>query len=85
MTTQDGNDTPTAQAQIISLVPRNVSRDQFAVASLVATGALLLWGLRRGMRGIGPIELTGSNPTRIVVEEREGRVDGLESGRAGDA
>lgn len=63
MTTQDGTGTTgtgNAKAQVLQLVPRNVTRDQFAVAALVASGALMLWGLRRGMRGIGPIELTGS-------------------------
>ena len=64
MTTNDGGSNKAAadaKAQVLSLVPKNVTRDQFAVAALVGAGAVGLWGLRRGMRGIGPIELTGFN------------------------
>lgn len=63
MTTQDtgGTVASDATAAVIALVPRNITRDQFAVAALIGAGALLIMSLRKGLRGIGPIELTGSS------------------------
>ena len=40
--------------------PTTLNRDQAAVAAMIGVGALGIWALRKGMRGIGPIELTGS-------------------------
>lgn len=62
---QSGGATPkqamgSAAATVVELIPKNVNRDQAAVAALILGGAVMLYGLRRGMRGIGPIELTGS-------------------------
>ena len=35
-------------------------REEVAVALLMVGGLATLWALRKGMRGIGPLQLTGS-------------------------
>lgn len=61
----DNDDTGTVRIGRIFPGGASPSSDEVAVAAVIVGGLVILWGIRKGVKGLGPIELAGSTLSAV--------------------